>query len=101
MRKGGFVYVDIRKPLYDNFVYIRYDKYIRQAIDRGAKLKIRIPQGIGIHDPEEWMRTGKRMEKVFKRPDEPMVLWGNWVMFEKPKTENEEIKELAEAGSFG
>jgi hypothetical protein len=101
MRKGGFVYVDIRKPLYDNFVYIRYDKYIRQAIERGAMLKIRIPQGVGIADPQEWMKTGKRMEKVFKRPDEPMVLFGNRVIIIKPKTEEEELKELSEVGAFG
>jgi hypothetical protein len=100
MRKGGFVFVDIRKPLFDNFVYIRYDTIIRQAIERGAKLKIRIPEGVGIHDPKEWMKTGKRMDKVFKRPDEPMVLWGNRVVITKPKTEEEELKFLAEQGVF-
>jgi len=101
MRKGGFVYVDIKKPLYDNFVYIRYDKYIKQAIERGAQLKIWTPQGIGIHDPKEWMKTGKKMEKIFKRPDEPMILFGNRVSIIKPKTQEEFIKELAESGTFG
>lgn len=45
---------------------------------RNGKLKVIIPkQGEAIIDVLEWIKTGKKMEKVFKRPNEPMVLWGN------------------------
>jgi hypothetical protein len=70
--------VKINKPLYGNFVYIR-ELYISQAIRKNKKLKIVIPNGIGIHDPKEWRDTGKKMEKIFRIPSMPMVLWGNEV----------------------
>jgi len=72
------VNVTIKKPLYDNFVYVR-DMHIRRAMREGKKLKITIPQGAGIVDPVDWIKTGKKMEKVFKYPDNPMILWGNRV----------------------
>jgi hypothetical protein len=73
-----YIDVNIKKPLYANFVRIR-DKYIYQAIKEKKKLRITIPQGTGIHDPQEWMKTGKRVEQVFLMPDNPMILWGNYV----------------------
>ena len=76
-----FVDIEIRKPLYHNFVRIR-DKYINQAIREGKQLRIKIPQGVGIHDPAEWKRTGKRVEQVFLIPDRPMILFGNYVNYE-------------------
>jgi hypothetical protein len=76
--KNQFEDIEIRKPLYDNFVYIR-DKIIFDAIRNHRVLRITIPQGTAIVNPENWLRTGKRMEKVFKIPDKPMVLIGNYV----------------------
>jgi len=67
--------VNIRKPVYGNFVYIR-DIYLRQAIRQGCKLRITVPRGSAIVDPREWIKNGKRMEKIFKRPDQPMILYG-------------------------
>ena len=91
--------IEIRKPLYDNFVYI-YDSVLNRAIRNHRLLRIKIPEGIGIHNPVNWIKTGKKMEKIFLRPDEPMILYGNYVKIEKPKTEEEELKELAKLGVF-
>lgn len=85
----NYVEVDIRKPLYGNFVYIR-DKYIRQAINEGKQLMIQVPTGTGIHDPREWIRTGKKMLKEFKIPGRPMTLWGNHVELIEESSEEEQ-----------
>lgn len=55
--------------------------------------------------PKEWIKTGSLRLKVFKRPNEPMRLIGNYVvpeanenqanLFTPPKTEEEIIKENA------
>ena len=73
-----YVEVKIRKPLYGNYVYVR-DVFVERAISLNKKMRITVPNGVGIHDPHEWKETGKIMEKIFKRPDEPMILYGNTV----------------------
>lgn len=73
-----YVEVNIRKPLHGTFVYIR-DKYLRQAKLRNIPLQITIPQGVGIMTYEEFMKGAKQMSKVFKDPEHPMVLYGNYV----------------------
>jgi len=70
--------INIRKPLYDNFVNIR-ESLINEAIKNNTKLEITIPQGTAIHDPIIWKQTGKRVEQVFKFPETPMVMYGNRV----------------------
>ncbi len=72
------VKVNIKKPMYDNYVSIRR-KYINEAIRKGVDLEITTPNGTGTVDPEYWVATGKRIEKVFKRPDCPMILIANHV----------------------
>jgi len=91
--------IEIRNPLYDNFVYI-YDAVLNRAIRNHRMLRITIPQGVGIANPVQWIKTGKKMEKIFLRPDEPMILYGNYVKIEKPKTEEEQLKDLAKLGVF-
>lgn len=70
--------VVIKKPLYGTYVYIR-DKYVDMAIKHRTMLRISIPQGTALVDPKEWKKNGKRMEKVFRNPNEPMVLYGGHV----------------------
>lgn len=70
--------VVIKKPMYGTYVYIR-DKYVDMAIKMKTKLRITIPQGVALVDPLEWKKNGKRMEKVFRNPNEPMVLYGGHV----------------------
>lgn len=87
--------VDVRivKPVYGTFVYIR-DKYVEMAIEKGAMLRISIPQGVAIVDPKEWKKNGKVMKKVFKIPSKPMILYGGNVPLEleTPKQEASETQ---------
>jgi hypothetical protein len=70
--------VYIYKPVYQTFVYVR-EKYLKQAKREGTKIEITCPDHKCIVSPDVWMKEGKRLEKVFKDPDHPMVLWGNLV----------------------
>ena len=70
--------VTIKKPLFGTFVYIR-DKYVNLAIRLGVPMRVTIPQGTALVDPVKWKKEGKRMEKVFRNPNEPMVLYGGHV----------------------
>lgn len=78
----GYVDVDIKKPVYGNFVYIR-DKYIKTAIREDKYLRITVPSGVGIISPQKWMKDAKRHEQIFKLPTVPMILWGNTVPVSK------------------
>jgi hypothetical protein len=43
------------------------------------------------------------MEKIFKRPNEPMVLYGNYVKINEPEkilTEDKKLKQLSMMGVF-
>lgn len=77
----SMVEVEIRKPLFDNFVYIR-DVYLNRAKREGVPIKIKIPEGAYkgeyVTSYEEFMKGAKKMEKVFNIPNKPMVLWGNY-----------------------
>ncbi len=84
-------HIDIKKPMFDNYVYIREETLKKAARYKkdGWKVVVRIPQGEGEIDPLEWYKNGKRMEKVFLRPNEPMVLYGGYVPIPKAKPEKE------------
>ncbi len=73
--------IKITKPIYGTYVGIR-DIYLSQALNEKKMLRISIPQGIAVVDPREWMKTAKRMEKVFKIPNKPMILYANYVPLE-------------------
>lgn len=72
------VTVDIRKPLYGNYVYLRKE-IIDRAISAGAMMEVVIPSGRAIVDPVKWKAEGKIMKKVFRFKNNPMILYGNWV----------------------
>ena len=57
--------------------------------------------------PKEWLRTGKLRLKVFKQPDNPMRLIGNYVLLERNKNQADLFKpkmdraeELARSGNL-
>ena len=87
--------VNIKKPLYGNFVYIN-GNVITKAIEHGAWLEITIPKGRAIVDPRQWKETAikieKVMKKVFKFPDNPMILYGGSVPL--PAIKGEVVKSL-------
>jgi hypothetical protein len=78
INKDNYEYVNLTKTFYGTYVGI-YDARIKRAIKRGVQLMIEIPQGIGIHDPKEWIKTGKKIEKVFNYPENPMIQYCNYV----------------------
>ena len=74
----NLVTVNIQKPLYGTFCYIR-SEIVEGAIRSGSKMEVVLPRGKAIVDPIKWKNTGKVMRKVFKFPDNPMILIGNHV----------------------
>lgn len=79
----SYIEISIGKPLFEyeggHFIYIR-DKYLREAKKTGKPMRIKTPEGEALYTYEEWMKGAKRMEQVFKFPDHPLLLWGNyWV----------------------
>ena len=94
--------VNIRKPLFNNYVYINGNTLDR-AINQGAKVEITIPNGKAIVDPLVWKNTGKIMKKVFKIPGCPMTLYGNFVnvpIKEKGIILNKKVVIFPEQGSL-
>lgn len=96
------VKVNIKKPIYGNYCYIRAS-IVDKAIKDGAMLEITIPRGKAIVDPVKWKENGKIMKKVFKFPDNPLVLYGGSVPMENtpkgevttPKEEKEREKQAS------
>jgi hypothetical protein len=76
--------VTIRKPLYGNFCYIR-GSIIEKAIRLGNKLRIILPHGSVVMDPNDWKKDCKMMKKVFKFVDNPMILYGNYAPIKSKK----------------
>lgn len=78
----GYIDVNIEKPLYEgdkgSFCYI-YDKYLKQAEQQKKYLRITVPKGVMVTTAKKWLKGANKMEKVFKIPTQPMILWGNWV----------------------
>lgn len=72
----------IRKPLYEtdegDFVYIRVER-LNEAIAHKELLEVETPRTVARIDPYKWKKEGKRMEKVFKIPNRPMILYGGVV----------------------
>lgn len=72
------VIIEMEKPVFGSKYYIR-DKYIDIAKKRKLKLVLKTPDGIATYTPKEWLKGADRMEKVFKIPECPMILWGKHI----------------------
>lgn len=73
--------IEIKKPLdglKGRYCGIR-DIYLKAAIARKTLLKITVPSGSAEVDPQHWIKTGKRVTQIFKDPNNPMVLYRNYV----------------------
>lgn len=75
---SNYIDINIKNPLYGDFVYVR-DKFIKQAQQERKLLRITTPNGTGLVTPKQWLKDAKKMEKEFKIPGVPMILWGNYV----------------------
>lgn len=82
--------IELHKPLYKSergYFHRIYDKSLKDAIREKKLIQAKTPHGIYEIDPRQWIQTGKKVKQVFKRPDEPMTLYGNYL---KPPSEREE-----------
>lgn len=86
----------IYKPLdgkNGRFVCLR-EIYLRDCIRSKCRTFVKIPAGVAEIDPNEWIRTGKRIEKVFLNPKVPMILWQNYVPIPKVINETPTVVEV-------
>lgn len=86
--------IELYKPLFKNkrgYFHNIYDKHLKDAIKEKKIIQAKTFHGIYEIDPKQWIATGKKMEQVFKRPDEPMILYGNYL---KPPTPEEKEQEI-------
>mgnify|MGYP006953642490 FL=1 len=97
--------ITIKKPLYetDEGSIVRvYDKWVEQAIRFNKPLIVRSfwrGKEIGeALDPQEIKKHCKKVEQVFRYPNEPMILYE--VFLKRPLTEEEELIKLAKQGIF-
>jgi len=81
--------VHIREPLGENNYLCVWDKYVLGSIKNKEMLEIETPEGTAIHDPIQVKAKWKKMSKVFRRPEEPMVLYCGYA---KVASEEELVK---------
>lgn len=67
-------YMKFQKPIYGTVCAIR-DRILKDAMKAGKLLLVECPGGQEVVSPKTWLTEGKRMEKVFKIPDRPMILY--------------------------
>ena len=68
------------KPIYPNSLYfgIRQET-LRKAIRNRDYLKVQYQGIIYQVRPKQWIKTGTRIEKVYRFPDNPMILYCNYL----------------------
>ena len=70
--------IEITKPLYtyEDADCVRIaEKYVKEASQNCQFLVVRTPKGEKTFHPKELKKVGKKVEEVFKYPDNPMVLF--------------------------
>ena len=88
---------EIKKPIYGSCIALNA-KLINEAIMARVKLRVICPTAIETFDPQEFKNTAQRIEKVFRIPTQPMILYQKTIG--KPKIE-ERGKELQIGLDFG
>lgn len=93
------------KPTYARLSISKWN--FDKLVDKDGNLRVIVYDknkvvGWGIVNKQKWIKTNKfKEEKIVYRPDEPMIYYYNNLSFEKPKTEEDELKKLAKAKVFG
>jgi hypothetical protein len=64
----------IMKPIYDKVVYVN-EKLIKAAKKAKVQLRVECPGGSSVYDPAEILLNGRKIEKVFKIKEKPMILY--------------------------
>lgn len=87
----NIIHYPFKKPLYGTYCYLRVE-VLDKAIREGAQISIDLPSGSALIDPIKWKANGKIMQKVFKYPDKPMILYGGNVPLPPKKGKVEDPK---------
>ena len=78
----------LMKPIYGSRYFV-WDYYILKALKQKRMLRVNTSEGSMICDPKELLK-GERMEKVFLKPEEPMILYGFTYKQYIPKSQEEQ-----------
>lgn len=64
----------IRKPIYGTCVAIS-KRIVERARSAGVLVDVRCPGGRSVLSPDEIVKLGKVVKKVFRYPEHPMVMY--------------------------
>ncbi len=96
--------IHIHKPLYETsegYTLGIWDKRVNDAIRFRQMMLISTKNVVKMFYPK-WIKANcKTIEKIYLRPDEPMIEYKVFMPKLKKKTELEELKEWSELGVFG
>ena len=85
VKDDGITYhVHIKKPIYGHCVAIN-SKIINQAIQNHRWLHVSCPGAEETVNPWEWLSKGQKIEKVYRIPNHPMVLYQKHVGETEPE----------------
>jgi len=70
--------VYINKPIYGHCVALNED-IINHAKRHNRLLLVKCPGASQLLSPQAWIDKSKRVLKVFRRPDQPMVLYQGYI----------------------
>ena len=91
-----YIEIKVNKPLYGTYFNL-WDKYIDDAKRLKVPIMFTLQYGRAIYTPAEWLKGAKRVEQIFKRPDEPMVMWGKEIEIGHLPKLTGKAKKVAEA----
>jgi hypothetical protein len=76
--KRKVMFFDMHDPIYGNKVFLNSYK-VDMAERMNIPLLIKVPNGTALIGASEWKNGAEIMKKVFKFPNNPMILYGKHV----------------------
>jgi len=98
--------IKINNPIYttSGYAYLSLSDWALNKEGKNVEVRIYKDDKFickGIINKKEWIKTAKeKIKKVYYQPDNPMTFYYNFMKIEKPKTEEDELKELSKLGIF-
>jgi hypothetical protein len=71
---GLSYHIHIKKPIYGTTVALN-DAIIKYARNHNRRLIVSCPKAKESVTPDEWVARSTIIKKVFRYPDNPMILW--------------------------
>jgi len=68
----------INKPIYGHCVALNSD-IIKAATRNHRLLLVKCPEASELLEPQAWVKKAARIAKVFRRPNDPMILYQAWI----------------------